>query len=127
LTSVSGAREGNVVPIRVFTPVAISQTPTQPSHPTTTFVSSPICSAQLSFTWLSFYAGTLSAVTSAAKAILSKKVLDGKPLGENLTPSNMFAVLTILGFLMILPVSLAVEGPKAVKVSARVWGFKRNH
>jgi hypothetical protein len=28
---------------------------------------------ELSFTWLSFYAGTLSAVTSAAKAILSKK------------------------------------------------------
>jgi hypothetical protein len=74
---------------------------------------------QLSFTWLSFYAGTLSAVTSAAKAILSKKVLSGKPLGENLTPSNMFAVLTILGFFMILPASLAIEGPAAVKVSTK--------
>ena len=27
---------------------------------------------------------------SAAKAILSKKVLDGKPVGENLTPTNMY-------------------------------------
>jgi solute carrier family 35 protein E1 len=44
---------------------------------------------ELSFTWLSFAAGTLSAVTSATKAILSKKVLDGKPMGENLTPANM--------------------------------------
>ena len=52
-------------------------------------------------------------MTSAAKAILSKKVLDGKPLGENLTPANMFAVLTILGFLFILPASLLLEGPGA--------------
>ncbi|KAL3781231.1 hypothetical protein ACHAW5_000546 [Stephanodiscus triporus] len=71
---------------------------------------------ELSFTWLSFTAGTISAVTSAAKAILSKKVLDGKPMGENLTPANMFAVLTILGFLFILPASLLMEGP--AKISA---------
>jgi solute carrier family 35 protein E1 len=71
---------------------------------------------ELSFTWLSFFAGTISAVTSATKAILSKKVLDGKPLGENLTPANMFAVLTILGFLFILPPALLIEGP--TKISA---------
>ena len=52
---------------------------------------------ELSFSWMSFIAGTASAVTSAAKAILSKKVLDGKPLGENLTPANMFAILSIIG------------------------------
>ena len=69
---------------------------------------------ELSFTWLSFTSGTLSAVTSATKAILSKKVLSGKPLGENLTPANMFAVLTILGFCMILPASLLMEGPTKV-------------
>ena len=69
---------------------------------------------ELSFTWLSFTAGTISAVTSAAKAILSKKVLDGRPLGEDLTPANMFAVLTILGFLFILPMSLLVEGPSKI-------------
>ena len=38
------------------------------------------------------------------------QVLDGKPLGENLTPANMFAVLTILGCFMLLPFSLAIEG-----------------
>lgn len=52
---------------------------------------------ELSFSWLSFTAAVLSAVASASKAILSKKVLTGKPLGENLTPANMFGVLTILG------------------------------
>eukprot|EP00614_Pseudopedinella_elastica_P029696 CAMPEP_0172616856 /NCGR_PEP_ID=MMETSP1068-20121228/68276_1 /TAXON_ID=35684 /ORGANISM="Pseudopedinella elastica, Strain CCMP716" /LENGTH=390 /DNA_ID=CAMNT_0013422447 /DNA_START=71 /DNA_END=1243 /DNA_ORIENTATION=- len=69
---------------------------------------------ELTFTWLSFTTGLLSAVTSAMKAILSKKVLSGKPLGENLTPSNMFSVLTIMGFFMILPLSLAIEGPATV-------------
>ena len=58
---------------------------------------------ELSFTWLSFTAGTISAVTSATKAILSKKVLDGKPMGENLTPANMFAVLTVSNQKSLLP------------------------
>jgi solute carrier family 35 protein E1 len=48
---------------------------------------------------------------------LSKKVLDGKPLGENLTPANTFAVLTILGFLFILPASLLIEGPAKVSTA----------
>ena len=81
---------------------------------------------ELSFTWVSFVAGTISAVTSACKAILSKKVLDGKPLGENLTPANMFAVLTILGFAMILPAALVIEGPKKVSAAwaaARLAGY----
>jgi solute carrier family 35 protein E1 len=43
---------------------------------------------ELSFSWIALTAGLLSAVTSAAKAILSKKVLDGKPLGENMNPAN---------------------------------------
>ena len=73
---------------------------------------------ELTFSWFSFTAGTMSAVTSAAKAILSKKVLDGKPLGENLTPANMFAILSILGFVAIAPVSLIIEPPKA---AAAAW------
>ena len=73
---------------------------------------------ELTFSWASFIAGTGSAVTSAAKAILSKKVLDGKPLGENLTPANMFAILSILGFCAIAPVSLIIEPPKA---AAAAW------
>ena len=54
------------------------------------------------------------------------QVLDGKPLGENLTPANMFAVLTILGCFMLLPFSLAIEGPKTVTTAwaaARAAGY----
>ena len=82
---------------------------------------------ELSFSWMSFVAGTGSAVTSAAKAILSKKVLDGKPLGENLTPANMFAVLSILGFLAIAPVSLILEPPKAAMAAWAAAFRKRLH
>eukprot|EP00441_Pelagodinium_beii_P044115 CAMPEP_0197652702 /NCGR_PEP_ID=MMETSP1338-20131121/34611_1 /TAXON_ID=43686 ORGANISM="Pelagodinium beii, Strain RCC1491" /NCGR_SAMPLE_ID=MMETSP1338 /ASSEMBLY_ACC=CAM_ASM_000754 /LENGTH=427 /DNA_ID=CAMNT_0043227639 /DNA_START=55 /DNA_END=1338 /DNA_ORIENTATION=+ len=85
---------------------------------------------ELSFTWVSFIAGTVSAVTSASKAILSKKALDGKPLGKNLTPANMFAVLTILGFAMILPASLLIEGPAKVSTAwaaARAAGYSAPH
>ena len=73
---------------------------------------------ELTFSWTSFIAGTGSAVTSAAKAILSKKVLDGKPLGENLTPANMFALLSMIGFAAILPLSLLIEGPQK---AAAAW------
>lgn len=85
---------------------------------------------ELSFTWLSFFSGGLSAVTSASKAILSKKMLDGKPIGKNLTPANMFAVLTILGFFMILPLSLVIEGPSKITVAwahARAAGYSAAH
>jgi solute carrier family 35 protein E1 len=69
---------------------------------------------------------SFGATTISFTHIFSKKVLDGKPLGENLTPANMFAVLTILGFLFILPVSLMVEGPGKVS-SAWVAALARGY
>ena len=82
-----------------------------------------------SYPWIcpeGFIAATGSAVTSASKAILGKKVLDGKSLGKNLTPGNMFAVLTILGCFMILPASMLIEGPSkfsAAWAHARATGY----
>ena len=73
---------------------------------------------ELSFTWLSFSTAMASSVASAAKAILSKKVLDGKPVGENLTAANMYGVLTMLAFAMIAPLSLMVESPAQI---AAAW------
>lgn len=64
---------------------------------------------ELSFTWLAFGAAMMSNVASASRAILSKTVLSGKPMGENLTPQNLYAVLTILSFFMLLPMSLFFE------------------
>ena len=63
---------------------------------------------------LSFGTGAIS----SSHILKSKEALDGKALSENLTPANMFAVLTTLGFLFILPLSLMVEGPAKV---AAAW------
>jgi hypothetical protein len=77
-----------------------------------------LCS-QAFFLGVTHILGVISFGTGAISfphILKSTKVLDDKPLGENLTHANMFAVLTILGFLFILPLSLKVEGP--AKVSA---------
>lgn len=44
---------------------------------------------ELSFSWLAFSTAMLSNVASAARAILSKTVLSGKPMGKNLSPTNL--------------------------------------
>lgn len=73
---------------------------------------------ELSFTWLAFGTAMLSNVASASRAILSKTVLSGKPMGENLSAPNLYAVLTIIAFMFLLPLSLLIESPGHVKA---VW------
>lgn len=72
--------------------------------------------SELSFTWLSFWGAMLSNLAFAARNIFSRVSMD-KPKGENMTPENLFGVLTIMSFLWALPFALAIEGPKA----AAVW------
>lgn len=72
---------------------------------------------ELSFTWLAFGTAMLSNVASASRAILSKTVMSGKPIGENLNAPNLYAVLTIIAFLILLPLSLAIESPAAIQAS----------
>merc|ERR1719352_2084996 len=73
---------------------------------------------ELSFTWLAFGSAMLSNVSSAFRGIVAKKAMS-KPQGENMTESNLYGVLTIMSFLLLLPVSLIVESPGKI-VSA--WG-----
>merc|ERR1711871_1804967 len=68
---------------------------------------------ELSFTWLGFGAAMLSNVSSALRGILAKKTMGGG-VGENMTEANLYAVMTIMAFAVLLPVSLLVETPKAV-------------
>jgi len=71
---------------------------------------------ELSFTWVAFGTAMLSNVASASRAILSKGLLT-KPIGENLNAPNLYAVLTIIAFVMLAPVSLALETPAAIMAS----------
>ncbi|KAH8049876.1 hypothetical protein JL722_11657 [Aureococcus anophagefferens] len=69
---------------------------------------------ELSFTWLGFAAAMLSNVSSALRGILAKKTMGGGVVGENMNETNLYAVLTIIAFAVLLPVSLCVETPAAV-------------
>ncbi|KAJ8611864.1 hypothetical protein CTAYLR_005821, partial [Chrysophaeum taylorii] len=71
---------------------------------------------ELSFTWLGFFAAMLSNVSSALRGILAKSVMK-KPVGENMTEANLYAVLTIIAFCVLTPVSLFIESPATIKAA----------
>ncbi|CAK0847683.1 unnamed protein product [Prorocentrum cordatum] len=70
--------------------------------------------SELSFTWLCFGAAMGSNLGSAARAVYSKKVMSGGQIGENMDSANTYAVLTIMATFMLIPISLAIEGPSAM-------------
>ena len=62
---------------------------------------------------MGFIAAMGSNLSSALRGILAKKTMGGG-VGENMTEANLYAVLTILAFIAMVPISLAVESPAAV-------------
>ena len=68
---------------------------------------------ELSFTWLALGSAMLSNVSSAARGVLSKKTMSGKKMGENLDAQNLYAVLTAMSTLILIPLTLALEGTGA--------------
>merc|ERR1719252_127820 len=71
---------------------------------------------ELSFTWVGFIAAMGSNLSSALRAILAKKTM-GDGVGENMTEANIYAVLTILATLFILPITFALEPPAVIKAT----------
>jgi len=65
---------------------------------------------ELSFTMLALASAMLSNVSSAARGVLSKKTMSGKKIGENLDAQNLYAVLTALSTIILIPTMLAIEG-----------------
>eukprot|EP00913_Durusdinium_trenchii_P025284 g23735.t2 len=83
--------------------------------------------SELSFNWLLGLTGPIRRVCAVSGwrwkggrrgAVYSKKVMKGD-IGENMDSSNTFSVLTIMATFMLIPISLAIEGPTAM-----VKGFK---
>jgi len=64
----------------------------------------------LSFTWLALGSAMLSNVSSAARGVLSKKTMSGKKIGENLDAQNLYAVLTAMSTVILIPLMFALEG-----------------
>lgn len=65
---------------------------------------------ELSFTYLALAAAMLSNLSSSARGVLSKKTMTGKKIGENLDAQNLYAVLTGLSSIILIPLMLAFEG-----------------
>eukprot|EP00557_Chaetoceros_sp_GSL56_P009385 CAMPEP_0176488288 /NCGR_PEP_ID=MMETSP0200_2-20121128/6623_1 /TAXON_ID=947934 /ORGANISM="Chaetoceros sp., Strain GSL56" /LENGTH=387 /DNA_ID=CAMNT_0017885249 /DNA_START=284 /DNA_END=1447 /DNA_ORIENTATION=+ len=65
---------------------------------------------ELSFTFLALASAMLSNVSSAARGVLSKKTMSGKKIGENLDAQNLYAVLTAMSTVILIPLMLAIEG-----------------
>lgn len=65
---------------------------------------------ELSFTWLALGSAMLSNVSSAARGVFAKKTMSGKKIGENLDAQNLYAVLTAMSTLILIPIMFAVEG-----------------
>jgi solute carrier family 35, member E1 len=65
---------------------------------------------ELSFTVLALAAAMLSNVSSSARGVLSKKTMSGKKIGENLDAQNLYAVLTAMATVILIPLMLAIEG-----------------
>jgi len=70
---------------------------------------------ELSFTVLALASAMLSNVSSAARGVLSKKTMSGKKIGENLDAQNLYAVLTAMSTLILIPMALAIEGTSFFK------------
>ena len=66
---------------------------------------------EISFSWVAFGNAMGSNTFSALRGIQGKKQM-GKPVGENMTPANLYAVLTVLAFCFLTPAALLVEGKK---------------
>lgn len=83
---------------------------------------------ELSFTWLALGAAMLSNVSSAARGVLSKKTMSGKKIGENLDAQNLYAVLTLMSTLILIPLAYSAEGLgffKAFNGAAAAAGYTR--
>lgn len=65
---------------------------------------------ELSFTTLALASAMLSNVSSAARGVLSKKTMSGKKIGENLDAQNLYAVLTAMSTLILIPLMIGIEG-----------------
>ncbi|GJQ12444.1 hypothetical protein GpartN1_g4235.t1 [Galdieria partita] len=67
---------------------------------------------ELSFTWTGFIAAMLSNFAFTGRNIFSKISMNDQTSYKHMSPANLFAVLTILSTILLLPVAFVWEGPK---------------
>jgi len=68
------------------------------------------CMQEPSFSLLSFAAANGSNLAFALRAVLSKIAMTGSGIGTNLTPPNVFGLVTAFAFAFSIPMALIAEG-----------------
>ena len=81
------------------------------------------CMKELNFSWLAFSAAMASNLAFALRAVMSKLALQsGASAGSNLTPPNMFGLVTWAAFVISIPIALFGEG----KTFSGLWSAALN-
>ena len=71
---------------------------------------------ELSFSWYCLAAGIMSNVFAAARGVFGKKQMSGSS-SKTLSPDNYYAVLTMISFALLVPITLLLEGSKIFGLS----------
>mmetsp|Transcript_17569 Transcript_17569/g.25654 ORF Transcript_17569/g.25654 Transcript_17569/m.25654 type:complete len:383 (-) Transcript_17569:458-1606(-) len=66
---------------------------------------------ELTFNWVSFGGAMGSNLACSLRGIFSKQMMTKNP-GENMTPANLYSVLTIIASVLLVPAALLFEGTK---------------
>lgn len=66
----------------------------------------------------------MSNLASSSRAIVGKKRINQR-LGQNMTPMNLYAVLTIMSSILILPLALIMEGPAMLPAFRQLIATKK--
>lgn len=72
--------------------------------------------SEVSFTWLGFLSAMTSNFAFTARNLFSKVSMN-EPKGENMGPSNLFAVLSIMSTVLLAPFALIKENPVKLKAA----------
>ncbi|CAM0957523.1 unnamed protein product [Alopecurus aequalis] len=65
---------------------------------------------EVSFNWIGFWSAMASNLTNQSRNVISKKLLADKE--ETLDDINLFSIMTVMSFLLSIPLMLYVEGIK---------------
>lgn len=68
------------------------------------------CLKERSFSWLAFGMAMSSNLAFALRAVLSKRAMNLSSQAVNMTPPNVFGLVTIASFFLSLPLALLGEG-----------------
>jgi len=69
---------------------------------------------ELSFSWLAVISCMIANQCAALKAVIGKGVMK-KPWAKAMGPSNQYGIVNIASWIVLLPIALFLEGPKAVE------------